>query len=267
MSGPEAISSTDTVVAVHDLHKRLGGRWVHRGVELEVFSGEILGVVGASGSGKTTLLRQIIGLLKPDHGTIRVLGQDVHSADLHAAQLLRSRWGVLFQEGALFSGLTVFENIAFPMRELAVIGESLHEDYIRDLVLVKLELVGLDPTDAWKLPAELSGGMIKRVALARSLALDAELLFLDEPTTGLDPNSAAEFDHLLSNLHGELRFTGLMITHDINSLAAISDRVAVLAEGRVLTTGPLAEVVRVDHPFIRAFFYGERGRPVLEKLE
>jgi len=259
--------ASDAVVAVHDLYKRLGGRWVHRGVDLEVRQGEVLAVVGASGSGKTTLLRQIIGLLRPDQGSVRVLGQDVYSVDLYAAHVLRSHWGVLFQQGALFSALNVLENIAFPLRELSVIGEALPEAYIHDLVMVKLELVGLDPSDAWKLPAELSGGMIKRVALARALALDAELLFLDEPTTGLDPNSAAEFDHLLADLHAELRLTALMITHDVNSLAAVSDRVAVLAEGKVLTVGPLAEVVRVDHPFIKAFFHGERGRPVLEKLE
>ena len=258
---------SNAVVAVHDLHKRLGGRWVHRGLDLDVRQGEVLAVVGASGSGKTTLLRQIIGLLRPDQGSVRVLGQDVYSVDLYAAQVLRSHWGVLFQQGALFSALNVFENIAFPLRELSVIGETLPEAYIHDLVMVKLELVGLEPSDAWKLPAELSGGMIKRVALARALALDAELLFLDEPTTGLDPNSAAEFDHLLADLHAELRLTALMITHDVNSLAAVSDRVAVLAEGKVLTVGPLAEVARVDHPFIQAFFHGERGRPVLEKLE
>lgn len=258
---------TQAVVSVRDLHKRLGGHWIHEGLDLDVLRGEVLAVVGASGSGKTTLLRQIIGLLKPDRGTVRVLGQDVYAADLYASHVLRSHWGVLFQQGALFSALSVFENIAFPLRELAVMGQKLAEDYIYELVMVKLELVGLKPGDAWKLPAELSGGMIKRVALARALALDAELLFLDEPTTGLDPNSAAEFDRLLSDLHAELHLTALMITHDLNSLAAVSDRVAVLAEGKVLAIGPLLEVARVDHPFIETFFHGERGRPVLEKLE
>ncbi len=259
--------ASEAVVAVRGLHKRLGGHWVHQGLDMDVMRGEVLAVVGASGSGKTTLLRQIIGLLKPDRGSVRVLGQDVYAADLYAAHALRSHWGVLFQQGALFSALTVFENIAFPMRELAAMGQKLAEDYIFDLVMVKLELVGLKPTDAWKLPAELSGGMIKRVALARALALDAELLFLDEPTTGLDPNAAAEFDRLLSDLHGELKLTALMITHDVNSLAAVSDRVAVLADGKVLAIGPLKEVVQVDHPFIETFFHGERGKPVLDKLE
>ena len=259
--------ASEAVVAVRGLHKRLGGHWIHQGLDMDVMRGEVLAVVGASGSGKTTLLRQIIGLLKPDRGTVRVLGQDVYAADLYAAHALRSHWGVLFQQGALFSALTVFENIAFPMRELAAMGQKLDEDYIFDLVMVKLELVGLKPSDAWKLPAELSGGMVKRVALARALALDAELLFLDEPTTGLDPNAAAEFDRLLSDLHAELKLTALMITHDVNSLAAVSDRVAVLADGKVLAIGPLKEVVRVDHPFIETFFHGERGKPVLDKLE
>ncbi|HYW93473.1 MAG TPA: ATP-binding cassette domain-containing protein [Gammaproteobacteria bacterium] len=259
--------AADVIVDVRDLHKRLGGRWVHRGVDLQVEEGEVLAVVGSSGSGKTTLLRQIIGLLKPDRGTVRVLGQDVYKVDLYSAQALRSQWGVLFQQGALFSGLNVFENIAFPLREMAVLGESLREDYIHELVMVKLELVGLDPEDAWKMPAELSGGMVKRVALARALALDAGLLFLDEPTTGLDPDSASEFDHLLSDLHSELRLTALMVTHDVNSLAALSDRVAVLADGKVVALGRPSEVARMDHPFIQAFFHGERGQPVLDKLE
>lgn len=254
------------LVEVRGLCKQLGGHWIHKNLDLTLFKGEILAVVGASGSGKTMLLWQIIGLLRPDAGTIRVFGKELAKADIDAARMLRSRWGVLLQNGALFSALTVFENIAFPLRELSIIGMRLREDFIFNLVMLKLDMVGLSVTVAWKLPAELSGGMVRRVALARALALDAEILFLDEPTAGLDPNSAAELDHLVRQLHSDLGLSSLIITHDLNSLFTVSDRVAVLDEGRILTAGPVMEVAETDQPFIQSFFQGERGKPLLDRM-
>ncbi|HET8551028.1 MAG TPA: ATP-binding cassette domain-containing protein [Gammaproteobacteria bacterium] len=256
----------EVVIDVKDLHTRIGKQDVHRGLNLKVYRGEVLGVIGTTGSGKTTLLRQIIGLISPTSGTVDVLGKRIHSLEGEEVRLLRRRWGVLFQQGALFSAFTVFDNIAFPMRELRKEGEEFDEDSIRDLVAVKLHMVGLDPDDAWKYPAELSGGMLKRAALARALALEAELLFLDEPTTGLDPISASEFDTLLDQLHHELNLTALMITHDLHSLAALSDRIAVLDEGKLLTTGTLVEVAEFDHPFIKEFFRRRRGDDELRAL-
>lgn len=258
--------SEHPVVEVRDLSKRLGSRWVHKELDLTLYEGEVLAVVGTSGCGKTTLLRQIIGLMRPDSGTIRVFGEELTGIDIGKAHALRSRWGVLFQDGALFSALTVFENIAFPLRELSVMGIRLAEEFLFNLVMVKLEMVGLSATEAWKLPAELSGGMVRRVALARALALDAEIVFLDEPTAGLDPNAATEFDHMIKQLHSELGLTCLMITHDLNSLITICDRVAVLDEGRILTVGPVEEVAEIEHPFIQDFFQGERGKPLLDRI-
>lgn len=254
------------LVEVRGLCKQIGGHWIHKNLNLTLFEGEILAVVGTSGSGKTRLLWQIIGLLRPDAGTIRVFGKEVTKIDIGTAHMLRSRWGVLFQDGALFSALTVFENIAFPLRELSIIGIRFREDFIFNLVMLKLAMVGLNTADAWKLPGELSGGMVRRVALARALALDAEILFLDEPTAGLDPNSATAFDHLIKQLRSDLGLSCLMITHDLNSLFTVSDRVAVLDEGRILTAGPVVEVAETDQPFIQQFFQGERGKPLLDRV-
>lgn len=254
------------LVEVRGLSKRLGSHWVHQDLDLTLFEGEILAVVGTSGSGKTLLLWQIIGLMQPDSGTIRVFGEELNKIDVDAARTIRSRWGVLFQEGALFSALTVFENIAFPLRELSILGIRLRENFIFNLVMLKLDMVGLSAAEAWKLPSELSGGMARRVALARALALDAEIIFLDEPTAGLDPNSATELDHLIKQLHSDLGLSCLMITHDLNSLFTVSDRVAVLDQGRILTAGPVVEVAETDHPFILDFFRGERGKPLLDRM-
>lgn len=249
----------EAVVRVRGLGTRFGGHWVHRNLDLTVYRGEVLALVGETGGGKTTLMREIIGLTRPETGRIEVLGRPVYGGRTAA----RVQWGVLFQQGALFTSLSVFENIAFPLRELWVTGHELDEDMIHDLVMLKLKMVGLRPEDAWKLPAELSGGMVKRAALARALALEAEVLFLDEPTSGLDPNSASELDRLLDELHRELNLSTLMITHDLNSMAAVSDRIAVLADGCVLVTGTLAEVAAYDHPFVRRFFHGVRGEALL----
>ncbi|HEX7341975.1 MAG TPA: ATP-binding cassette domain-containing protein [Rhodanobacteraceae bacterium] len=246
--------------------KRYGDQQVHRGLDLDVRRGEFLSMIGSSGSGKSTLLRQIIGLERPDAGSIRVLGATLNTLGGEAARLLRQRWGVLFQQGALFSALNVYDNIAFPMRELRKEGWVVKESMIRDSVALKLHMVGLKPEDAWKYPAELSGGMLKRAALARALMLEAELLFLDEPTTGLDPASSAEFDAMLGTLHKELNVTVMMVTHDLYSMAALSDRIAVLDGGKLVTVGTLPEVAAFDHPFIRDFFRARRNEDPLRGL-
>jgi phospholipid/cholesterol/gamma-HCH transport system ATP-binding protein len=256
----------ETVIEVHDLHKRFGRQQVHRGIDLDVRRGEFLSVIGTSGSGKSTLLHQVIGLVKPDSGSIRVLGSPVNELDGEAARRLRRRWGVLFQQGALFSSFNVFDNIAFPMRELRKEGWSIDECMLRDSVALKLHMVGLEPADAWKRPAELSGGMLKRAALARALMLEAELLFLDEPTTGLDPASSAEFDAMLRALHKELNLTVMMVTHDLYSMATLSDRIAVLDGGKLVTVGSLREVAGFEHPFIEDFFRARRDESTLREL-
>lgn len=256
----------EAVIEVKGLSTCLNGQWIHRNLDLDVRRGEVLALVGGSGSGKTVLMHQIIGLLKPAAGSVRVLGNAIHHLSPIQMRRRGRRWGVLFQQGALFSALNVFDNIAFPMRELRKDGETVEEAGVRELVFLKLQMVGLDPEDAWKYPSELSGGMIKRAALARALALEAELLFLDEPTTGLDPILAAEFDSLLIELRKELRPSVLMITHDLASLAALSDRVAVLGDGRVLATGTLEEVAQFDHPFVRRFFHHREGEERLRAL-
>lgn len=254
-------------IEVHGLCTHLGGSWIHRDLDLRLQRGEVLALIGGSGGGKTVLMHHIIGLLRPTKGSIEVFGSPIHH--LSPAEIRRRgrRWGVLFQQGALFSALNVFDNIAFPLREMKKDREVIGERSLRELVFLKLQMVGLEPDDAWKYPAELSGGMIKRAALARALALDAELLFLDEPTAGLDPVLAAEFDSLLLELRKELRLSVLLITHDLNSLAGLSDRVAVLADGRLLTTGTLEEVARYDHPFVRGFFRQRQGEERLRALQ
>ena len=258
--------SQEPVIRVDHLYKSFGDQPIHKGLDLEVRRGEFLSVIGTSGSGKTTLLHQVIGLVKPDAGSIHVLGEPINELDGEAARSLRRHWGVLFQQGALFSAFNVFDNIAFPMRELRKEGWSIDEGMLRDSVAVKLHMVGLDPADAWKRPAELSGGMLKRAALARAIMLEAELLFLDEPTTGLDPASSSEFDAMLGELHKELNLTVMMITHDLYSMATLSDRVAVLDDGKLVTVGTPREVARFEHPFIRSFFQSRRGEKQLREL-
>ncbi|HYD81162.1 MAG TPA: ATP-binding cassette domain-containing protein [Paucimonas sp.] len=248
------------VIEIRDLWTQFGEVVVHRGLNLEVVPGEILSLVGGSGSGKTVLLRQALGLQRPARGSVRVFGEDINgSRDARRLQELRRRQGMLFQHGALFSALTVFDNVALPMREL----RTLPEELIRDATLLKLDMVGLQPEDALKMPADLSGGMIKRAALARALALEPELLFLDEPTAGLDPSRSDSFVELIRSLHRSLQLTVVMVTHDLDTLFALSTRIAVLADKQVIACGAPEEVVAVRHPFIEQFFGGERGRLAL----
>lgn len=254
----------ETVIEVKGLWTRFGSHVVHRDINLCVQKGEVMSLVGGSGSGKTTLLRQMLGLETPAEGEVRVFGKSLHGAAADGElRRMRDRWGVLFQEGALFSALSVFDNIALPLREL----RSLDAGLIHDLVMMKLEMVGIEPRHASKMPAELSGGMIKRIALARALALEPELLFLDEPTAGLDPDRSESFVELILELRSELGLTVVMVTHDLDTLVALSDRVAVLCEQRLVIVGTLNEVVLDTHPFICNFFLGERGRRALEAVK
>ena len=232
---------------------------VHKDLDFSVRRGEVVSIVGGSGTGKTVLLRQILGLEQPARGEIRVLGQPVaQMGDKGAA----ARVGMLFQHGALFSAFSVLENVAFPLRELRTLPRPL----IRDAAMVKLQMVGLKPEDADKMPADLSGGMIKRVALARALIMDPPLLLLDEPTAGLDPDSSDGFVTLLRSLHRDLALTVIMDTHDLETLSDLTTRIAVLAEQRVIVTGPPKEVIAFQHPFVHDFFLGERGQRAMELL-
>ncbi len=250
------------VIAVRNLWTQFGEFVVHQDLTLDIRQGEIVSLVGGSGSGKTTLLRQMLGLEQPARGSVQVFGEDISRAGTAHLQALRNRWGMLFQHGALFSALTAFDNVAQPMREL----RTLPEELIRDAVLLKLHMVGIAPDDALKMPADLSGGMIKRVALARALALEPELLFLDEPTAGLDPNLSESFVELIRSLHQAMRLTVVMVTHDLDTLFALSTHIAVLAEKRVIAAGTPEQVLAAPHPFIQQFFLGERGKRALEQL-
>ena len=255
------MNASAPVIRIRDLHTRFGRTVIHRSIDLDVPAGEIVGLVGGSGSGKTTLLREIVGLLEPTSGSVELFGQPVLGADASTRRAVRRRFGMLFQQGALFSAFSVFDNIAFPLREL----RTLDEDLIRALVFMKLGLVELAPEHAALMPAELSGGMIKRVALARALALEPELLVLDEPTAGLDPDLADNFVKLIRMLQRELGFTVIMVTHDLETLAGLATRVAVLAEQRIVAYGTPAEVLAVDHPFIRNFFCSEHATALMQR--
>ena len=243
------------VVEVKGLWTLFGEHVVHRDLNLSVFPGEVVSLVGGSGSGKTTLLRQMLGLEQPHRGEVRVFGVPLHGSDPAVLRKIRKRWGMLFQHGALYSALNVFDNIALPLREL----HAFEEDFIRDMVMLKLDTVGIERRHAAKLPSDLSGGMVKRVGLARALVLEPELVFLDEPTAGLDPDRSEAFVKLIRDLHFKLNFTVVMATHDLDTLVSVSDRVAVLADQKVLVCARLDEVMKVDHPFIQHFFLGERG--------
>lgn len=227
-----------------------------RKLSLDVRRGEILGLVGASGSGKSVLLRTIVGLVPKQAGQIQIDGVDVDRASATEIETIRRHWGVLFQNGALFSSLTVRQNIQFPLRE----NLDLSPQLLEEVAIAKLEMVGLVPADAEKMPSELSGGMTKRVALARALALDPGILFLDEPTSGLDPISGGDFDSLIKTLQRTLGFTVLMATHDLDTLHTVCDRVAVLADGQIVVEGPMAQILKSEHPWVKAYFRGKRSR-------
>jgi phospholipid/cholesterol/gamma-HCH transport system ATP-binding protein len=243
------------VIKVRDLVVGFGDQIVLDHLSLDVRAAEILGVVGASGAGKSVLLRTIIGLLPRREGSIEVLGVDLAKASENERRALERRWGILFQQGALFSSLTVRENVQFPMRENLELSQRLMDE----MALAKLEMVGLAPEDLNKFPAELSGGMTKRVALARALALDPEIVFLDEPTSGLDPISAGDFDELIRTLQQTLGLTVFMVTHDLESLYTACDRVAALADGKVVAEGPLEVMLECEHPWVKTYFKGKRG--------
>jgi phospholipid/cholesterol/gamma-HCH transport system ATP-binding protein len=249
------------VIKVRDLVVGFDGQTVLDHLSLDVRGGEILGVVGASGAGKSVLLRTIIGLLPKRQGTIEVLGVELDKANETQRRALERRWGILFQQGALFSSLTVRENVQFPMRENLDLSPRLMDE----MALAKLEMVGLSPDDLNKYPAELSGGMTKRVALARALALDPEIVFLDEPTSGLDPISAGDFDELIRTLQQTLGLTVFMVTHDLESLYTACDRVAVLADGKVVADGPLEAMLESEHPWVNAYFRGKRGELLADR--
>lgn len=244
----------EPIIRVRDLTVAFDGPTVLEGLSVEVRKGEILAIVGASGTGKSVLTRSILGLVHPGSGTIEAFGETI-GPDGPSVEM-EKRWGVLFQFGALFSALTVAQNVAVPMQEYLDLPEKL----VHGLSRLKIELVGLKGNDGDKYPSELSGGMIKRAALARALALDPEVLFLDEPTAGLDPIAASEFDQLIVDLRNTLGLTVVMVTHDLDTLSAIVDRVAVIGEKRVLIEGDLDAMRRFDHPWVRSYFGGERAR-------
>jgi phospholipid/cholesterol/gamma-HCH transport system ATP-binding protein len=256
------MAAAEPVVQVRGLWTVYGSHVVHRDLDLTVERGEILSLVGGSGTGKTTLLRQTIGLETPTRGTVQVFGQPVHGGDRQARLAMRTRWGMLFQHGALFSALSVLDNVALPMREL----RTLPDDLVRESAMLKLGMVGISAKDANKQPSDLSGGMVKRVSLARALALEPELLFLDEPTAGLDPDLSESFVELLRALQRELGLTVVMVSHDLDTIFSLSTRVAVLADQKVVAIGPIKEVIAMPHPFIKSFFLGERGQRALEVL-
>jgi len=256
-----AEATSDLVVEVRDVHTRFGSAVVHDGVSLSVRRGEIFALAGASGCGKSTLLREMILLHRPQSGSIRVFGRDLSGLSDEQALPLRRNWGVMFERGALFSSLTVTGNVGLPLREHARLSDRL----VDEIAAVKIGLAGLPPSAGPKYPAELSGGMRKRAALARAIALDPKLVFLDEPTAGLDPLSAEGFDELVRHLKELLGLTILMVTHDLDLLWRVADRVAFMVAGRIAGVGTMQELSGSEHPLVREYFYGPRGRGAWEQ--
>jgi phospholipid/cholesterol/gamma-HCH transport system ATP-binding protein len=250
--------SNTAVISVRELTVGFGDAIVLDRATLDVFEGEILGFVGGSGAGKSVLMRTIIGLLPKRNGRVEVFGTDLAAVNADERRAIERRWGVLFQQGALFSSLTALQNVQFPIREYLNLSPRL----IEEIALAKLEMVGLDAGVRGKYPSELSGGMVKRVALARTLALDPDIVFLDEPTSGLDPIGAAEFDALIRTLQRTLGLSVFMVTHDLDSLHTVCDRIAVLSEGRIIATGPIETMLASEHPWLKSYFRGKRGRLV-----
>ncbi|MDB5653948.1 MAG: ATP-binding component of transporter [Tardiphaga sp.] len=251
--------TTDPIIRVQNLTVAFGERRVLDGLDLDVSRGEILGFVGASGAGKSVLMRTIIGLVPKVSGNIEVFGIDLDGADTKERRGVERRWGILFQHGALFSSLSVRQNIQFPIREYLKVSERL----LDEITIAKLAMVGLKADVADRMPSELSGGMIKRVALARALALDPEIVFLDEPTSGLDPIGAGEFDELVRTLQRTLGLTVFMVTHDLDSLHTACDRIAVLGDGKIIAHGTMEDMLASQHPWLREYFHGKRARAVL----
>ena len=252
----EAADRREVVIEVRGLRNQFGKQIVHENLDLDVYRGEVIGIVGGSGTGKSVLLRSIVGLNRPAAGQIKGFGHDLRGLPDDERREIETRWGVLFQEGALFSGLTVAQNIQVPMREHLHLPQALMDQ----LAAVKIGLVGLPQDAGAKYPSQLSGGMKKRAGLARALALDPEIVFLDEPTAGLDPIGASAFDQLILQLKDTMGLTVVMVTHDLDSLHAICDRIAVLAERRVLVTGTMDDMLKQDHPWVREYFNGPRAR-------
>ncbi len=261
MQHPVPKAERETVIEVRDLAVGFGDRLVNDGLSLDVYRGEILGVVGASGTGKSVLMRTIVGLLPKKRGTIHVFGQDMEHLNERERQAIERRWGILFQQGALFSSLTVKQNLQMPMREYLDLSESM----LDDLATMKIEMVGLKADAGDKYPSELSGGMIKRAALARALALDPEIVFLDEPTSGLDPIGAGDFDELTATLQKTLGLTVFMVTHDLDSLNTICDRIVALGEGKVLAAGDMQAMQNTTHPWLKSYFSGPRAHLAVGK--
>lgn len=253
----------DPIIRVRGLVTRFGTHTVHDGLDLDVRRGEIVGVVGGSGTGKSVLLRAIVGLLEPQAGQIEVFGQSVRATSDAEFRALRRRWGVMFQDGALFSSLTVRQNVEAPMREQLQLDDCMRET----LAGIKVRMVGLPENAMQKYPSELSGGMRKRAGFARAIAMDPEIVFLDEPTAGLDPIGAAAFDILIKQLQAALGLTVFLVTHDLDSLHAICDRIAVLADQKVLAVGTMEDMLKVDHPWVHEYFHGPRARAALSTAQ
>lgn len=254
------MNNQQAIIEITDLQTRFGDAWVHKDLNLTVYKGEVLGIVGGSGSGKTTLLREILSLTKPAGGSIKLFGKELTTASALTLLQIQRRWGVLFQQNALFSSLTLLQNVMFPLKE----HTRIDDDSMFDLAMLKIQLAGLPSDAAYKYPAELSGGMQKRAGLARAIVLDPELIFLDEPTAGLDPNTAAGFDELILNLQKTMGLTIVMVTHDLDSLWKITNRVAFLGDGKVLCVDAMKNLVNNPNPQIKAFFGGARGRAAQE---